>query len=449
MKHSGLGRFQVMRKEIKETLTLGWPIMLGNITQMLLGVIDSAMVGYIHSSQLAASSFVNNLITVPMILGMGMTMAIAPLVASARGGDDYDKPMEIAFNGFILSGVLVLVMAIAIHFGTGITHVMGQDEIVADLSGPYLRWMAWGMLPMVLFMAIKQFSDGLGLTRWPMYLSLASLPINGFLNYLFIYGKLGIPRMELEGAGIATTITRAFLLVAMAALVLWQPAFAPYRQNLRAKLRWSAPRAWEMARIGIPSALQFSMEAGAFAFSGLMAGWLGYIQQAAHQIVLNVASTTFMVSLGISAAGTIRVAHADGKGDRKLVRGIGYSTLVMAGVYGLFCAILLLAGQHLIPSFFNREAPVLSYAAGLMLLAGIFQISDSTQAVGVGLLRGLQDVRWPTVFVALAYWGIGIPVGYVLAFPLNWQVNGLWVGFIVGLSSSALLLFFRFRRLVR
>jgi MATE family multidrug resistance protein len=156
-----------------------------------------------------------------------------------------------------------------------------------------------------------------------------------------------------------------------------------------------------------------------------------------------------MVSLGISAAGTIRVAHADGSGDRRLVRGIGYSTLVMAVVYGLFCAILLFAGQHFIPSFFNREAPVLGYAAGLMLLAGIFQISDSTQAVGVGLLRGLQDVRWPTVFVALAYWGIGIPVGYVLAFPLNWQVNGLWVGFIVGLSSSALLLFFRFKRLVR
>lgn len=302
---------------------------------------------------------------------------------------------------------------------------------------------------MVLFLAVKQFSDGLGLTRWPMYLSLAALPMNAGLNYLFIFGYAGLPRLELEGAGIATFITRLLLFLVMAILVFRQPAFAPYRARVRQQLRWDVARAREMARIGIPSALQFTMEAGAFAFSGLMAGWLGYIQQAAHQIVLLIASTTFMVSLGISAAGSIRVAHAEGQQNAHLVRSIGYSTLLMAVAYGLVCAIALFAGRYYLPGLFNKETDVLGWASGLMILAGIFQISDSTQAVGVGLLRGIQDVRRPTLFVALAYWGIGIPIGYLLAFPLGMHVNGLWIGFILGLSSSAMLLFFRFRKMAR
>lgn len=438
-----------MRNEIKETLALGWPIILGNLTQMFLGIIDSAMVGAIHSSQLAAASFVNNLITVPMILGQGMTMAIAPLVAQARGHNEPNKPLEIAFNGFLLSGGLILVLAILLHFGQGIVYYMGQDAIVEDLAGPYLRWMSWSMLPMVLFLAAKQFADGLGLTRWPMYLSLASLPVNAGLNYLFIFGHAGLPRLELEGAGIATFITRLLLFLVMVAIIFKQPAFAPYRAQVRQQLRWDILRAREMARIGIPSSLQFTMEAGAFAFSGLMAGWLGYIQQAAHQIVLLIASTTFMVSLGISAAGSIRVAHAEGQRNPHLVRSIGYSTLLMAVAYGLFCAIGLFASRYYLPGLFNKETDVLKWASGLMILAGIFQISDATQAVGVGLLRGIQDVRRPTLFVALAYWGIGIPIGYILAFPLQMHVSGLWIGFILGLSSSAVLLFFRFRKMVR
>lgn len=438
-----------MRHEIKETITLGWPIVLGNLTQMFLGVIDSAMVGSIHSSQLAAASFVNNLLTVPSILGIGITMAIAPLVAQARGNNDQDKPLEIAFNGFLLSGGLILLLAAIFHLGKNMVYIMGQDQVVADLAKPYLVWMSWSMLPMVLFLAVKQYADGLGLTRWPMYLGLAALPLNGVLNYVFIFGKAGLPRMELEGAGIATFITRVILFAIMAWMVLRQPAFAPYRAHLRRQLRWDSGRAREMARIGIPTALQFTMEAGAFAVSGLMAGWLGYIQQAAHQIVLLLASMTFMVSLGISAAGSIRVAHAEGQGDFARVRNIGYSTLLMAVVYGLLCAIFLFAGKHFLPALFNQEKEVLEWAAGLMILAGIFQISDATQAVGVGLLRGIQDVRRPTIYVAIAYWVVGIPFGYLFAFPLHFQVQGLWVGFILGLSSSALLLFFRFRNKVR
>ena len=176
-----------------------------------------------------------------------------------------------------------------------------------------------------------------------------------------------------------------------------------------------------------------------------MSGWLGYVQQAAHQIALNMAAITYMVSLGISSAGSIRVANARGMGSSDQVKKIGYSNFSMAAIYGLICAFLLFLGRNVLPQLFNDEFEVLKYTSGLMILAGIFQISDSTQAVGIGLLRGVQDMKVPTLIVLLAYWIVGIPIGYYLAFDLKWEVYGLWVGFIVGLSASALLLFFRFR----
>jgi MATE family multidrug resistance protein len=435
-----------MRKEIKETLDLGWPIILGNLSQMFLGVIDSAMVGAIHSSQLAAASFVNNLLTIPLVLGFGLTMAVSPLVAHAIGLGDDRKPLLIAVNGLFVAFVMMLVLAIGIElFQHNLLHSMGQDDIVVTLSGPYLRWMTWSMLPMILFMVLKQFSDGLGETRWPMYLALITLPVNGFLNYLFIFGKFGFPRMEVAGAGVATFISRLLLFVAIILLILFKSTYKPYLTDIKHAFFLKLSRIREILRVGVPSAVQYGMEAGAFAVSGVMSGWLGYVQQAAHQIALNMAAVTYMVSLGISSAGSIRVANAKGQGNTHQVKQIGYSNFLMAVCYGLFCAVLLYAGRNALPPLFNNENEVLRYTVGLLILAGIFQISDSTQAVGIGLLRGIQDMKIPTLIVLIAYWLIGIPIGYFLAFHLNWEVYGLWVGFIVGLSASALLLFFRFR----
>lgn len=438
-----------MWNEVRQTLRLGWPIILGNLTQMLLGIIDTAMVGAIHSSQLAAASFVNNLITIPFILGIGLTMAISPLVANAMGEGDRDKPLRIMYNGLWIVGLVSLLMAIAIHLGSGIVYHMGQDLIVAELSTNYLIWMGWGMVPMVLFIGMKQFADGLGKPQAPMYIALASLPLNVILNYMFIFGKWGAPRLELEGAGIGTVLTRVMIMIAMALLIFRGRDFAPYREHLREQLRLRAGRLRDVIRIGIPSALQYGMEAGSFSVSGIMAGWLGYIQQAAHQIALGLASVTFMVSLGISVAGSIRVAFAHGKRDWAVAHHIGKTTLFMAAAYGVFCALLFILGRHHLPLLFNDEAEVLAYSATLLLLAAVFQISDSVQAVGVGLLRGIQDVRVPTFLVGLAYWAIGIPIGYWLAFGAGLEVAGIWVGFVAGLSASALLLSLRFMKLTR
>ena len=438
-----------MWNEVRQTLKLGWPIILGNLSQMALGIIDSAMVGAIHSSQLAAASFVNNIITIPLILGIGLTMAISPLVANALGEGDEDKPLRILYNGMWIVGLASFAMALGLHLGVNMVYQMGQDRIVADLSGPYLKWMAWGMIPMSLFMAMKQFADGLGKTRLPMYLAVLSIPINVLVNYAFIFGKWGAPRMELEGAGVGTLVSRVMIMIGIAVLIFRGKDFLPYRLHLKEQLQIRSGRMRDVIRIGVPSGLQYGMESASFALSGIMAGWLGYIQQAAHQIALGFAAITFMVSLGISAAGSIRVAFAHGRRDWKQARHIGTTTLAMAGAYGLACALAFIAGRHQLPLLFNDEAPVLEFAATLMLFAAVFQISDSVQAVGVGLLRGIQDVRIPTLFVALAYWGIGIPAGYVLAFEAGWNIAGIWTGFVCGLSASAALLSFRFLRLTR
>jgi MATE family multidrug resistance protein len=436
-------------QQIKRTLQLGWPIILGNLSQMALGIIDSAMVGAIHSSQLAAASFVNNLIMLPLILSTGLTTAISPLAASSLGENDYDKPLRILYNGTWVVGLMSLAFATLLHFGADMTEYFGQDKIVAELSKPYLRWMGWSMIPMALFMAVKQYADGLGKTRFPMYLSLAVLPLNVIVNYAFIYGKWGAPKMELEGAGVGTLISRLVILISILILVFRHDSFAPFRQNLSDQLQFKWSRVRDVVRIGIPSSLQYGMESFAFAVSGIMAGWLGYVQQAAHQIAISISAMTFMVSIGISAAGSIRVAYAYGKRDWQGARDIGRTTIALAVSYGLFCALLLIIGRSHLPLLFNDEAKVLEYATVLMIMAAIFQISDSVQAVGVGLLRGLQDVRIPTLFVFIAYWAIGIPFGYWLAFDYDLQIIGLWVGLILGLSVSALLLTYRFRKLTR
>jgi MATE family multidrug resistance protein len=419
------------------------------MTQIALGIIDSAMVGAIHSSQLAAASFVNNLITLPLILAIGLTTAISPLVASALGEGEVHRPMRILFNGGLIVTLMSLVFAIAIHLGVDMVYYFGQDRIVAELSRPYLIWMGWGMVPMAIFMAMKQFADGLGRTRVPMYLALLSIPVNVLVNYAFIFGKWGAPRMELEGAGVGTMASRIVVLIAIFWLIAYGKGFAPYRQQLSGQfqIRWERFR--DVFRIGIPAALQYGMEAGAFAVSGIMTGWLGYVQQAAHQIAISIASFTFMVSVGISAAGSIRVGYAHGKRDWAHARTIGVSTFWIAAVYGLICALLFILGRSQLPLLFNDEPSVVEYAALLLFLTAVFQISDSVQAIGVGLLRGIQDVKVPTFFVLLAYWVIGIPSGYALAFWRGWEVAGIWVGLVLGLSASAVLLTVRFLRLTR
>ncbi len=435
--------------EAKKTLNLAFPIILGEVAQMILGIIDTAMVGAVDYKQLAAAALVMSVINIPYVFGIGITISVSQMVSMAHGRRDGKLVSHYLYNGFWLCAISALLISLTIELSKNILFHLGQDAEVAKLALPYLQIMGWSVIPMLLFLALKQFTDGLEFTKTAMILSLSAIPLNAFLNWLLIYGNWGFPRMELIGAGWGTLITRILIFVVLGVIILYHKTFTKYIavRSMVWKLKWTTIK--ELLHIGIPSSFQITMEAGAFAVSGILIGTIGAVEQAAHQIALSLASLTFMVSMGLSQAGSIRTSNAFGRNDRNAIRLIGKSTIIMALIYGMFCAVIFICFRHLLPFVFNDDKEVVSMAAYLLLFAALFQISDSTQSITAGLLRGIKDVKVPTFFIAIAYWAIGIPVGCLLAFHFDMGAAGIWTGFITGLTLSAAFLSYRFRKMIR
>ncbi|MFT3947525.1 MAG: MATE family efflux transporter [Agriterribacter sp.] len=437
----------MLRTEAGKTLRLAFPIIIGELAQMALHIIDAAMVGAISYKQLAASALVITAMNIPFVLGIGMTISVSQMVSMAHGKRDGQLVSHYFFNGFVLCTVTAVLISFSLFFGKGILKHLGQDAEVVALALPFMQLMSLSIIPMLLFMTLKQFTDGLEYTRTAMVLSLCGMPVNIFLNWLLIYGNLGFPRLELTGAGWATLITRTLMFIALAFVVAKHRTFSRYMAVKNAQWKLKRTTMKDLLHIGVPSSLQICMEAGAFAVSGIIIGTIGAIAQAAHQIALSCASFTFMVSMGLAQAGSIRVSNAFGRKDRLMINVIGRSTLITALFYGIFCAIIFTLFRYQLPVFFNKNEEVIHLAALLLLYAAIFQISDSTQAIGAGLLRGIKDVKVPTVLVVIAYWIVGIPVGYLFAFKFNMGAPGIWLGLITGLTLASVFLVIRFLRM--
>lgn len=435
--------------QAKKTWNLAFPIILGEVAQMMLGLIDTAMVGSVSYKHLAAAALVMSVINIPFVFGIGITISVSQMVSMANGRNDRRLVSHYLFNGFWLCVISAIMISVAIQLSKNILFHLDQDPSVALLALPYLQIMGWSVVPMLLFLALKQFTDGLEHTKTAMLLSIAALPLNVFLNWLLIYGNWGFPRLELVGAGWGTLISRTVIFTVLGFIILYHRTFHRYVavRTREWKIKWHTMK--ELLAIGIPSSFQITMEAGAFAVSGILIGTIGAVEQAAHQIALSLASLTFMVSMGLSQAGSIRASNAFGRNNTRAIRSIGKSTLIMALIYGACCAVIFILFRNQLPFIFNDEKQVVALSSYLLLFAALFQISDSTQAVSAGLLRGIKDVRVPTFFIAIAYWAIGIPVGCLLAFYFKMGAAGIWTGFITGLTFSACFLSFRFRKISR
>jgi MATE family multidrug resistance protein len=434
----------MLRKEAFATIRLAIPVIIGELAQMSLHIIDAAMVGAIDYHQLAASALVIIAMNIPFVLGIGMTISVSQMVSLAHGKNDDKAISHYFFNGFLVCAITAVLISLSLYFGRNMLLHLDQDPTVVKLALPFMQLMSLSIIPMLLFMTLKQFTDGLQRTRTAMLLSLAGLPLNIFLNWLLIYGNWGFPRLELLGAGWSTLITRTVLFLALALVIRLHPGLKRYWIHAASewKLKWKTVK--ELLSIGIPSSLQIAMEAGAFAVSGLMIGTIGAVAQAAHQIALSCVSATFMVSLGLAQAGSIRVSNAYGKGAASQIRLIGRSTLITALIYGTVCAAGLALFRNSLPGVFNDNAEVAGMASVLLLFAAVFQISDSTQAIGAGLLRGMKDVKMPTILIGIAYWIIGLPAGYLFAFPMKMGASGIWLGLIIGLTAASIFLTVRF-----
>jgi MATE family multidrug resistance protein len=437
----------MLRNEAFNTIRLAIPIIIGELAQMALHIIDAAMVGAINYKQLAASALVINSMNIPFVIGIGMTISVSQMVSLSHGRRDAQQVSHYFFNGFLLCALTAVMISALLLLGTPLLKHLGQDPEVVTLALPFMRLMGLSIIPMLLFMTLKQFTDGLEFTKTAMMLSLAGMPINIFLNWLLIYGNWGFPRLELLGAGWATLITRSILFLVLAVIILNHRTFRKYIAVRSTQWYFKRRTLRELLHIGIPSSLQIGMEAGAFAVSGILIGTIGAVAQASHQIALSCASFTFMVSMGLAQAGSIRVSNAFGRKDPQKIAEIGKSTLITALIYGTFCAIMFAVFRDQLPKIFNKNEQVVSLASLLLLFAAVFQISDSTQAIGAGLLRGIKDVRVPTYLVAIAYWVVGLPVGYLLAFKLGMGAKGMWLGLIAGLTLASLFLMGRFLKM--
>lgn len=439
----------MLRKEARKTINLSLPIIFGELAQMSLHLIDSAMIGLVGYEQLAAAALVFSVVNIPFVIGIGITVSISQMVSLAHGRRDNQLISHYFYNGFWLCAAFAIFIALSLSFGKDILFHLKQDPKVVEYALPFMELLSWSIIPMLLFMALKQFADGLQLTRTAMILSLAALPLNVFINWLLIFGNWGFPRLELVGAGWGTLITRCLIFFALGAVVLKHRAFTEFIGARSEQWRLRRKTLKELLHIGIPSGLQMGMEVGAFAVSAIIIGMIDAVSLAAHQIAIACASVTFMVSVGLSQGSSIRTSNALGRGDWKAISAIGKSTLLTALSYGTFCAAGFIALRYQLPLAFSKETPVIELAALLLLFAAFFQISDSIQAIGAGLLRGIKDIRVPTILIAVAYWIVGLPSGYLLAFHFKLGAVGMWLGFIIGLTFSAVFLTTRFLKMVK
>lgn len=441
-------------KHFRETLLLALPVSLGQLGHILTMVADSVMLGRYNSSHLAASVFAGSVYMPFMIFCLGCSMGITPLIAQAIGAKKLEKLNSLFNNALLLYLVLGVVFTILFQFLTPLLSLMNQPKEVALLAPSYFKLLSFSMVPIMLFQVAKQYAEGWSDTFWAMIISLGCNLINIVLNYLFIYGNdmLNIAEMGLVGAGYSTLIARVLMAIIMLWYIFKTPSLSNYITIQLVTIQKNVLR--EIMKFSVPMGTQFFIEVSAFAFSSIIVGTFGkesYI--AAHQIAFNVATVTFILASGISAAVTVRVGNFFGAKDKQNANKAFYVALFTTMAFMGFSALIIIATREFIPYFymneneFNMEIYTLTIA--ILGIAAIFQLSDGIQLLCVGALRGLGDVNISMWISIIAYWFIAIPVGCLLAFVFDMEVIGIWWGFVAGLSCSAILLFLRFRFMIR
>jgi MATE family multidrug resistance protein len=433
---------------IKETIKLAYPVVIGQLGHMMLGVVDSLMVGRLGAVYLAAASLVNGLILLILVLGIGMSVALTPLVAIAKGSEKHDECGIILRQGLLVNLIFSFLLVIVIYFLADLVYYLDQPIEVAQYAESYLKILNISIIPFMLFQTYKQFSEGLSFTKPPMVILVVSNLVNAFGNWVLIFGNLGFPKMELDGAGYASLMTRIFMAIAIFLYIRNAKSFKEFDPSLKFK-SINMPIIKKIVNLGIPGGFQMFFEVGGFSFAAIMVGWIGVNQLAAHQIALNLASITFMVGLGISISATIRIGNFLGKRDLAGIKKAGFTALFLVTLIMGSFGLLFFIFRNYLPTLYINDLEVIKIASSLIIIAAIFQIVDGLQVVGVGILRGLTDLKAPMFISFVAYWIIGLPVAYLLGFVFQFGVEGIWVSFIVGLSLAAIFFFLRFRKFLK
>ncbi|MFA9388571.1 MAG: MATE family efflux transporter [Prolixibacteraceae bacterium] len=429
-------------------LKLAFPLVLTQAGQMIVQLVDNAMVGRVGTVELAAASFANSIFIVIMVFGLGIFLGITPLIGHALGAKNDLSVASTIKNGLVLSIFLIAILTLITWSLSWWMHLMGQPEEVWRMAIPYFRTLAISLIPFLLFMLFKQIGEGMGNTLLAMIATILSNVLNVILNYLLIFGKFGFPELGLLGAGYATLISR----IAMPVFIFigfMSAKKVKHYFNLIPQVQVSLKETLKIIAVGLPIAIQLLVEVSMFALGAIMMGWMGDVPLAAHQIALGMASFTFMIANGVAMATTIRVSYQLGLKAYSSMEKVSLSAVHLVLAYMFLCGVGFLVLRNQLPRIFTFDELVIKQAASLIVVAALFQLFDGLQVVCLGILRGFADVKVPMIIAGIAYLLIGLPVSYIFAFTLKMGPEGIWYGFVAGLASAGILLFFRIRKKIK
>jgi len=442
-------------KEFHYNLKLAFPVILGMLGHMFVSFADNVMVGQLGAAELAAVSLGNSFFFIAMSLGIGFASAITPIVAEADSAKNPIGVKNALKHGLILCGLLSGFLYFLMLLAKPVMRNMDQPLEVVDLAIPYLDIIAISIIPLVIFEALKRFSDGLSNTKHPMYATIVANIINVVINYLLIFGSFGFPKLGIIGAGIGTLISRVIMVIFLWIIFTKNKRFKLYVTEIKFKIT-NIKIFKKIIDIGLPSAFQMLFEVGIFTAAIWMSGVLGKNYQAANQIAFNLSAMTFMVGIGLGVAATIRVGNQKGLFDFVALRKIAFSIFLLTVLIEIIFALMFFILKDWLPTLYldteniskiTENGEVILIASKLLLIVALFQIFDGLQVVILGALRGLQDVKIPTLITFIAYWLIGFPICFYLGLYTPLKSIGIWIGLLISLAVSSILLYLRFNYL--
>lgn len=424
--------FQDLRLEFRPMVKLAWPVVLSEIGWMTMGIVDTIMVGRVGPEAIGGVSVDGVLYFSVVVFGLGMLLGLDALVSHAFGARQLRECHAWLLHGVYLSFGLVVPLTLLLLSFFWLFPALGIHPAVLRQTLPYFGALIWGLLPLLLFSTFRRYLQAMNRVKPILFAMVSANVLNALVNWILIFGKLGVPAMGTEGAGWATTVSRVYIMAVLLA------AIVRHESRERSGL-WQTPlkiepaRLWRLVALGFPAAMQTVLEVGVFAVATALAGRLAPVALAAHQIGLQVASLTFMVPLGVASAGAVRVGQALGRRDPAAAGRSGWMALALGAGFMGVAGLVLLSFPRVIMRVFTFDTGVIAVGASLLLLAAVFQLFDGLQVVATGILRGTGDTRTPMVCNLIGHWLVGLPVSYVFCFVMDWGLFGLWIGLSLGL----------------
>ncbi len=429
---------------------LAGPVVVSQLGHTFVQTVDSIIIGhYAGTISLAAVSLVHSVFMVVLVLGMGIAYGLTPLIAQEDGKSNYQECAKLLSNSLWINTIAGILLFLVVYYGSmfAMNHV-DQDPLVVETAKPYLLLLGISILPLMIFQTFKQFAEGLGFTKQAMTITIWGNVLNLILAVILVKGIFGIPPMGVRGIGIATLIDRVLMMVVMIWYVMKSSNFKQYIQYFSVRFI-NFQRIINVIKIGVPVAMQYIFEIGAFAVAALMAGKIGAMEQAAHQTAITFVAMTYMMASGIASAATIKVGNSFGNLNYIRIQKFSRVSYHLVILFMLFFAIIFMLFNQYLPYVITSDPAVVPLAAQLLIIAGVFQLFDGTQVVGLGTLRGMGDVKTPTFITFIAYWIVGLPVAYLLGIKLDIGVKGIWYGLTLGLVTSSVLLYFRSQYIIK